>query len=236
MRLLLSLFALLLAAPTFAQVPRDRCDTVTESDALEILYKDAPREKADQVLQPASTFSGDAKVICQKRGNLDYPRKVVESQVESGVYQGFGYRVDYLGAYGKVTAAGEQDDLLADELWSVNCDVDEMDDSVSCYITREHLFLWYDGGDSWRVLIGEGRNYPGTEIAVRLDDAKPLESQEPTLTAEQAHQLVEGLKADPRVRTRYYKWPSGVGSDDFHARGFSVALDLVKWLYAGASP
>lgn len=208
---------------------------MAESDDLEILYKDAPLEEADQVLRPASTFSESATVVCQKRGNMEYPRKVIQSQVESGVHEGFGYRVDYQGAYAKVTAAGEQNEVLADELWAINCDVDGMDDSVSCYITREHLFLWYYGGDSWRVLIGEGRNYPGSEIAVRLNDDQPLRSEEPTLTAAQIEQLVEGLKADPRVRTKYFKWPSGVGSDDFEARGFSVALALMKWLYEGAN-
>lgn len=220
-----------------AAVPRDRCDSSDISDDVgSFLYKDAPTEQVSQIVKPKATFAAEGKMICVQRGNMEHPRKIQAYQVESGAYKGFGYRIDYQHGYAKVTDPGEQDDILADEYWTVNCDVDSMSDKVSCYVNHAHLFLWYSGGNKWSVHVGDGRNYPASEIAVRLDDLEAILGKEPAFTAEQSKRVVEGLKAEPRVRTRFYKWPSGTGDDDFQAKGFKVAFELARWLHGSVRP
>jgi hypothetical protein len=236
MKIYITLLLLLVAAPLQGVVSRDRCDSTDTEKSLAILYKDAPIEKVSQKVRPQTTFTSGARVVCMQRGNLEYPRKLLDYQVEFGVRDGFGYRLYYSDGSGSLTEAGKESDYLSPDLWAIGCKVDSMDDSKVCYLHKGALFAWYAGGEKWSVHVGDGRNSPKTDIAVRIGDGEAIRGEEPEFSLEKSRKIVEALKSELRVRTRFFKWPSGIGEDEFDAKGFKVALELIKWLYASLQP
>lgn len=223
--------AILFAGATLhAQVPRDRCDATSVSS---LHYSDTPTDTVTQAVRPEATFAADATITCHSAGTPGPPRRNIFYQVETGEHRGYAYSVHYTNGGGSIRDREMVGIITVRPLWTVQCQLDPMDDTSSCRLSYGggDLHMYLDDGSRWRVYVGDGNTYPGTEISVRLGDGEALSATEPRFSDAQSAQIVEGLLAEPRVRTRYSRWPSGerpVG--DFAARGFAAAVDLIRWL------
>lgn len=229
--------ALMMGSSVRAEVARDRCDSTSIGDGVSILYKDAPVKQVKQILRPSSTFSDHAEVVCVQSGNMNFRRKVEAYQIEFGVKDGFGYRIDYSDSSGSIGQLGKEKDDLAASLWGVDCSIDSMDDSKSCYMNQGSLFIWYYGPGEWRVHIG-ARNYPDSDIALRVGNSKAIHGKEPAFTASDSQRIIQQLivNQDSTVGLRFQEWPSGTGEEEISLQGFGVALELIEWAYSNVEP
>lgn len=220
------------AAPMFAQVPRDRCDEMGTDARERFPYRDLPVDTVRQTLHPTSTFTAEGTIYCDitpdYQAPFRSPLRFVQS--ERGAHGKFAYRIWYSDGSGSIRRLEDADDLLASELWSLSCKVDAMTDAKSCMLSRRDLYLHYRGDSEWSVHVG-ANNYPGRAVSIRIGDNPAQSSREPGFSGVQARQLVEQLMEEPRVRTRYFRWPSGIPEQDFVAEGFRTAVDLVMWTF-----
>jgi hypothetical protein len=226
------LAALFASAALHGQVPRDRCDATSVSS---LHYSDTPTDTVTQAVRPGATFTPDAVITCHSAGTPGPPRRNIFYQVETGEHRGYAYSVHYTNGSASIRDQQSVGVIAARPLWAARCQVDPMDDTRSCRLSHAGaLYMVYlDGESRWRVYVGDGNTYPGSEISIRLGDGEVLSATEPRFSDVQSAQIVDVLLAEPRVRTRYSRWPGGerpVG--DFEARGFAAAVDLIRWLAA----
>lgn len=219
-------------APPLPGVPRDRCDGVSPEESA--LYDDAPVVELRHVLRPRSTFTEHASVECRQSGTFDEGRKIHDYQIEFGSKDDLRYRIDYADGSGSVYQPAEG--AASDTLWSLQCAVDSMDDSRRCHLRRGALSVVFLGEGQWLVFVGGADNYPGSEIAIRFGEDEPLRDEEPSFSGDTAARIAETLEAEGRVRLRYLKWPSGIGEEDFEARGFRAAKQLMLWAFDALAP
>ncbi len=223
----------------FAQEPsspadptRNRCDTYKKEETFAILYRGAPVVWLPRKFRPATTFTPEGRVICEEWADVGVePKRIKIMQIENGTRGPFSYRVYYSDGSGVVQRAGDADRLGAEALWEFGCKVDPIDDSKSCHVKHGALSIWYYGDDRWAVFIGEGSNYPNSEIAIRLDESGAVKTTGLSFPELDSKKLVDSLKSASRIRTRFLKWPNGIGEADFSPEGFAVALSLMQWSY-----
>jgi hypothetical protein len=121
--------------------------------------------------------------------------------------------------------------------WTHRVRVDSMSDEYSCDVGAPGVAR--DGSPviSFRtkhppVLFLMGDNYPGRNIAVRVDELPAIESTEADEEFMRGARLAKFLsqaRAGQRVRTRFIAWPSGAPVDaSFDLDGFAAVVDRCK--------
>jgi len=167
-------------------------------------------------------------------------RKLIMTSVFAyGTLDGFAYNYHAgfgAGVMASSTATSEPSSLGGD--WSVKCESDPMDDSVSCSVHRVRraseiimsLFLSYDGTD-YDVCVGAD-HYPGKDIQIRVDSNQAHSVTGACFSHAKSAAIMDELRSGTKVVTRYQKWPyeSWLASE-FTTDGFGQALKLTEWLY-----
>ena len=228
--------ALFFASTGIAQerVPRDRCDIMEDraEQTLRTMVRQVPEEEVDQALHPRSTFVENAVVRCYRSVTVNLPRVIRTTQTELGEAQGFPYSIQYSVASASVFEPGaDVQDVLATRLWDVTCELDPMTDDASCRVSHRQgdLWMYWTQAQGWRVRVGTN-HYPDGSGEIRFDEDSSLTSREGAFSAAESATMVERLKAEPRVRTRYARWPTGFPTSDFSSLGFPLVLELSEWL------
>lgn len=169
-------------------------------------------------------------------------RRLIMSAVFAyGTVDGFAYNY-HAGYRGGVvassTATWEPSSLGGD--WSIRCESDPMDDSVSCSVHRVRrsadeiimsLFLNYNGS-KFDVCVGSDL-YPGKDIQFRVDSNPAHSVTGECFPDAKSKAIMSELRSGTKVVTRYQKWPYETWlTSEFTTDGLPQALSLMEWLLA----
>lgn len=170
--------------------------------------------------------------VIQREASVIDPRR--SSQTASGRINGVAYRFYYSDGSG--TFEGTQGNGVdyrrsMAENWSVGCKKDAIDDSKFCYMQIFDLWIWRFGPERYMVSIG-AKHYPGSGIALRIDQHPASTAKESGFTGPEALALIEKLKTAKSVTTRFQEWPNGYNTDQtFALYGFAETFQYVNWAY-----
>lgn len=87
--------------------------------------------------------------------------------------------------------------------------------------------------DSYHISVGT-RKYPGSLIAIRIDDNEPFRAfEKDNFKGEEALKIINQLKIAKQITTRYTKFPSPGSTDDtFEVYGFNEAFQYINWAFS----
>ena len=114
----------------------------------------------------------------------------------------------------------------------VSCTKDPIHDLKSCHMHIVNLSLWihvhHRGSPS--VTIGT-HHYPGSTVALRINNEKPFVTNgEKGFDAKTSAIIIQKLTKNPKVVTRYQKWPEAYPTDNmFQMFGFAEAYEYITW-------
>ena len=123
--------------------------------------------------------------------------------------------------------------------WLVNCSVDPMDDTKSCFVSREKesngglkvaVHLHYLA-DHWQLCVGQ-KLFPGKVVQIRTDDhpLHEVESKGGCFSVAASKEIMNEIETGSRVRVRYTEWPRESAVQlEFAEYGFRVALKMAEW-------
>lgn len=118
--------------------------------------------------------------------------------------------------------------------WHVTCEKDAMTDKVFCRGNRGDLDIDLHGNGRVVVSIGT-ENFPGSNVAIRIDRGKPISNQKsprgnPWFSAAESKAIVAKLRTANTVTTRYKKWPYESYVDDtWGVQGFQGMYQYLQW-------
>lgn len=99
------------------------------------------------------------------------------------------------------------------EGWQIRCKKDSRDNSKYCQGAKDDfnlgILLSAAGQASYRITIGAGSQYPGSEQLLRIDADTPLNAGTKGFEDAASRQIIERMKSARQVMTRYRKWPGG---------------------------
>jgi hypothetical protein len=157
-------------------------------------------------------------------------------QVETGTYHGVSYRFRFTDGSG--TFAGAPGNTLGDwqkNNWKVLCGKDPIDDKKSCAMHLKELwivvFVGLRNNPNKQALVQIGGNhYPGSSMAIRINEEKPFVANLPGFSLTMSSMIIQKLKTNPKVATRYQEWPKDYPTDDtFQVFGFSETYEYINW-------
>jgi len=183
-----------------------------------------------QLIRSAEAFSS-AGVVSLSETELHTKTEV--NKVESGQLNGVSYHFYYTDGSGRFAGTkGNTLDIMEPTRgnWSVRCNKDTMDDSVDCSARLGSLAVLVKKGGGHYVFVGSD-HYPGTDVAIRLGDSKPLiAAGEIQFGAARSEEILLGLKNGMKVSTRYQEWPNKYFTDEaFELYGFEEVYAYLQW-------
>jgi hypothetical protein len=184
---------------------------------------------ANPVLDYRKSFLPNGVLTCSVIPEVSYPAKNnVKHYYEVGNFQGFDYKVGFSGGFIHLSPSPKT------SKWKINCKKDDMEDSVTCSMTKHNktplfVHLGADGETTSFGLVTE--TYPHTEIAVKVgSNAKVDETSMGGLLSK--YQITEQMKSSEKLITSYYAWPSKIKKVETHSiKGFNAGLTLMKKLF-----
>jgi hypothetical protein len=184
---------------------------------------------ANPVLDYRKSFLPNGVLTCSVIPEASYPVKNnVKHYYEVGNFQGFDYKVGFSGGFIHLSPSPKT------SKWKINCKKDDMEDSVTCSMTKHNktplfVHLGADGETTSFGLVTE--TYPHTEIAVKVgSNAKVAETSMGGLLSKS--QITEQMKSSEKLITSYYAWPSKIKKVETHSiKGFNAGLTLMKKLF-----
>ena len=159
------------------------------------------------------------------------PPEAMPGPVAVGALNGvtYFYRSSPSGLFATEPSADWQQ-MSGRNSWRVECARDAMDDSVVCRLTREDLVLVFADPGGVVVLVGRS-HYPGSAVALRIDQEVRLRTAAPGFLGLQASEIVDQLLVAGSVTTRYQEWPYRSNVDKtIQLYGFKEALSFLHWL------
>ena len=107
--------------------------------------------------------------------------------------------------------------------WSVGCKEDTMEDLLICTLSTHGSLSLILTKTSVLFSVGASE-FPGSEIAIRVDKNSPIRWKEDTSPQQVFARLIRQLKTGQSVMTRYTRWPAGTYDDaTFNNDGASFA-------------
>lgn len=181
----------------------------------------------------ASVFSAlitpDGRRSCQLFGDESRNYFLV---TQRGVIRGSAYefREDGTG-WVAVTPGSPVHVWMADAVWQIDCKIDKIDDSRSCYTRRGELWI-FRGSIGYWISIG-GNHYPGSVVTLRIDGRPALTAPAKAgFSKGAATQALGQLRGGKLARTRYQEWPYDENIDgEVALAGIAAALDLMELAY-----
>jgi hypothetical protein len=225
-------FAIVVAALAPHVIQAAQCpDTQYESG----YKKNKPTVAAPEMINIVGPIFQGGKVVCHVSFDLMSGSNNVLHRVESGTLNGAKYRFDY--TYGSGSVQGLPTNVLDilkdnyDENWDLRCMQDGMSDTHYCAMSRTGLIVGVFGASSYFVQIGND-HFPGSSIALRIDNAAPVTAPaDPGFSPQQEAALVSAMKGGTSVLTRYVEWPHESNKDrSISLFGFGTALQIITTL------
>jgi len=184
---------------------------------------------ANPALDYKKEFLPNGVLTCSVIPEVSYPVKNnVKHYYEVGTFQGFDYKVGFSGGFIHLSSSPNT------AKWKINCKKDDMEDSVTCSMTKHNktplfVHLGADGETTSFGLVTD--TYPHTEIAVKVgSNAKVAETSMGGLLSK--FQITEQMKSSEKLITSYYAWPSKIKKVETHSiKGFNAGLTLMKKLF-----
>jgi len=157
---------------------------------------------------------------------------------EIGRVDGVLYRIgdDFSASVGTGAHATFADlDALA---WDISCFSDDMEGVTACGLSwGAFLFMRTSSGTRSVGIGGGSKAYPGSEMAIKIDDAPPIrwpENAPPRNAA--ADRIIGAMKAGQSALTRWYDWPGNSAQDRrFEIHGLARALAVQEWALTQAA-
>jgi hypothetical protein len=176
-----------------------------------------------RILTPAEFLSAGTFKTLQRANALPEP-------VAVGALNGVTYLYRSNGIALFATApATDWRNMSRTNSWAIGCSKDAMTDVVSCAVSREDLRIVLSDTASFVVLIGTN-HYPGSEVAIRFDQERPLHSPAPGFPDFQTKAILDRSLTAATVTTRYQKWPYQANIDrTLELYGFKEALTFLRW-------
>jgi len=154
---------------------------------------------------------------------------------EVGVYGGVRYRIYHSDGSGSIQGQAGNDLSIKDKYstnWGLSCRKDEFDDTRTCSLSRDALTIGLSKDGSPFVLVGRS-HYPGTTVAIRIDQDEPVVASEKAhFVGSAAKLIIDRLLTAQRVLTRYQKWPHKANVDEsFEPFGFAQAWQIMNRVF-----
>jgi hypothetical protein len=176
--------------------------------------------------------SGD--VYCVIR--MDIRNRVnTRSRREVGVYGGVRYRIHHSDGSGSIQGQAANDLSIKDKHstnWGLSCRKDEFDDTHTCSLSRGDLRIGLSKDGNPFIVVGHS-HYPGTTVAIRIDQDEPVVASEKAhFVGDAAKSIVDRLLTAQRVLTRYQEWPYKAKVDEsFEPFGFAQAWQIMNRVF-----
>jgi hypothetical protein len=120
-----------------------------------------------------------------------------------------------------------QNDLLR---WDISCNVDIIDDSRSCLVSKGDIYVHVVDRGALRSAVFIGHDvYPGSEVTIRLDSGVAISAAERGWNGEAADHLIERMYVASVAATRFRPWPSGLTDRITELAGFKEAHRFAVW-------
>lgn len=177
-------------------------------------------------IQPGEPFSREGEIIVDERFGK------TERQIKGGVK----YEIYYADASASILAkeGGDLASLEYNDKWHINCRRDAMDDRISCLANLYDLSISIVKRSSrpplYVVMIGNN-HYPGSRVAIRLDDDPPIISGPvQSFAFDNPNAILSRMSTAKTITTRYQKWPNQWNVDNkWNLYGFDVVMRYLKW-------
>ncbi|MBA6383661.1 hypothetical protein H4J45_09770 [Colwellia sp. BRX10-6] len=184
---------------------------------------------ANPVLDYKKDFLPNGVLTCSVIPEASYPVKNnVKHYYEVGNFQGFDYKVGFSGGFIHLSPSPKT------SKWKINCKKDDMEDSVTCSMTKHNktplfVHLGADGETTSFGLVTD--TYPNMEVAVKVGSNSKIAATSMAGLLSKS-QITEQMKSSTKLITSYFIWPSKVKKVENHSiEGFNAALILMKKLY-----
>lgn len=198
--------------------------------------KELPIESNPELISRNTPLFEGGKITCNvSRDHKNTSRNILH-RIETGTYKNIKYKIFYSDGSGSIQGDKSSTlDYIKDlhiTNWSSGCRVDGMNDKLTCYINKKDLTIGISQTGSSYVVIGSS-HYPSSDIAVRIDQSKPiLANEENGFTTQQSNTIISSLKTGEKILTRYQEWPYQINKDlVIDAYGFNEAWEIINTIY-----
>lgn len=199
-----------------------------------------PVVDADEIISVKGPLLAGGKLYCKVSYSVNAGANR-RYRIEEGTYKGVRYRIYYTDASGSIQGLSTNTlDYVGDKYgsnWSTRCELDQVDDTRYCFLTKENLSIgiWKNG--TYFAAIGYD-HYPGSQITIRVDKNKPITANADTrFSRTQTLEIIKQLKIGSKVVTRYKEWPYKKNKDEaFGIYGFGQAWEILHKLYEAIEP
>ncbi|MGH7771485.1 MAG: hypothetical protein ACREQA_04540 [Candidatus Binatia bacterium] len=186
----------------------------------EILSRAEIETKAPEAADPPGSLLSP-KIKFRPEGQLkarvSFLQTEASSTYEEGTYNGVTYRFhheDGSGAFGRYKDYIMEPSLIRQDLeeykdiigWSITCQQNKMEDMRYCFAESGDLLIYLTDNGFLNIKVG-GDQYPGSEIAVRFGNEKPLSATKHGWFGDLGGMLLQRLMSSASVVTRYKKRP-----------------------------
>lgn len=192
------------------------------------------RAQATWLIPKEARFRPESEIIVStERDDRSDETRFVQEEV--GIYNGVAYHFSFTDGAGFFT--GEPRNPLDGAQpkpnwanWKVRCMKDPLNDRKSCVMHAKELWILVTAHKPAFVFIGH-QHYPGSSVAIRINQEKPFVAHEPDGFGWQiSARIIQKLKANPQVVTRYTKWPNTSPTDEtFQVLGFPETYEYLHW-------
>ena len=157
-------------------------------------------------------------------------------RIESGLLNDIAYRLYYVDGSGSFV--GKPGNVLATSEygsnWETRCYKDSMDDSKSCDMKKGNFWLTVSPKSKRETDITIGvDNFPGTNVAIRIDRAKAIYSAangNGHFSNAQSLRIIEQLKKGKSFTTNYTEWPyQSIKEATWDVYGFNECFQYITW-------
>jgi len=177
-------------------------------------------------IQAGGPFSREGEILVDDRLGK------TERQIKGGVK----YEIYYADASALILAkeGGHLASLEYNDKWHIRCNKDAMDDQISCsahvYDLSISIVKRSPRSPLYVVMIGHN-HYPGSRVAIRLDDDPPIISgPSQPFAFDNPNVILSRMASAKVVTTRYQKWPNSWNVDNkWNLYGFDVVMRYLKW-------
>ena len=121
--------------------------------------------------------------------------------------------------------------------WHIYCGKDPLYDIKSCSMSYHDLYIQVSAVPGLkerrvRITVGFDDHAPGSIMAIRINDEPPFAVDAKVGFDTAASALVlQKLSANPKVLTRYTKWPKTYPTDEtLQIFGFAEAYECLHWM------
>jgi hypothetical protein len=117
------------------------------------------------------------------------------------------------------------------EGWNIRCQKDPSDNSKYCSSVKRDLRVGVlqdqAGSFSYRVILGDGNIYPGSEQTLQIDNDPPLSADQKGFDDTTSREIIERMQKATQVKVRYRTREGGYAETDIAVGRFYTVVSHI---------